>query len=144
MQIRAGEFAGWRQSALLASGNVWKMRSVLRSQTISTALESSTWRGLLNICCEGRQATRCLRVREAGRGGEGRGASHYRTHQTLRPTRAPRQGPLCFSLPTRTRAAWAAAMPQRQPRLPAHLPPSWPSALGAYLLPVNWGPSLVG
>lgn len=93
MQIRVGEFAGWRQSALLASGNVRKMRSVLRSQTISTALESSTLWGLLNICCEGRQATRCLRVREAGRGGEGREASHYRTHQTLRPTRAPRQGP---------------------------------------------------
>lgn len=38
---------------------------------ISTALELSTLRGLLNICCEGRQATRCLRVRAAGRGGEG-------------------------------------------------------------------------
>lgn len=74
MQIGAEEFNGRQQSDLLASSNVWQMRSVLCSQTISSALELSTLRGLLNTCCEGRRASH-LPVRAEARG-EGREAPY--------------------------------------------------------------------
>lgn len=72
-QIKAKEFNGRRQSALLASSNVREMRHPLCSQTLSSALELPTLQlpTLQHICCEGRWV-RYRPVRAgAWRGGEG-------------------------------------------------------------------------
>lgn len=121
MQIGAEEFNGRQQSDMLASSNVWQMRSVLCSQTISSALELSTLPGLLNTCCEGRRAGH-LPVRAEARG-EGREAPYSPSQPPcglLELARTP--GQALRPPPSVDTGSPAAVRPKRESWLKAPLP----------------------